>query len=222
MIKLEDITLIYGAKTPLEKKVLDGFNLTIAEGEFITLVGGNGTGKSSLLKIISGEVAPTSGRIFVDNQDVTGMSVTQRSKFIAHVYQDPRLGTCELLTIEENLALASSRGQRRGLGFALNRKRRHEFSDLVSSLELGLESRLKAPVSTLSGGQRQALSLLMATMQSPKILLLDEHTSALDPKTSKVVMALTNKIVSDKKITTIMITHDTTQMRSSIDLSNPS
>lgn len=213
MIELKNISIVFNPNTSLEKTVLDNVNLTIASEEFIAVLGANGAGKSTLLKLIAGEVSPSQGQIFIDGKDVTKLSIEQRAPFIGHVYQDPRLGTCEMLTIEENMALAYSRGERRGLGSAVNKQLRAEFKEILRLLNLGLENRLQEHVSLLSGGQRQALSLVMATLRTPKILLLDEHTAALDPKTAKTVLALTCDIVRTRKLTTLMITHNMEQAK---------
>jgi putative ABC transport system ATP-binding protein len=207
MISLKDISVVFGKNTSLENIVLNSINLEIATGDFITLIGSNGAGKSTLLKLISGDIVPVRGKIFFDNKEVTHLTVEQRAKYIGHVYQDPRLGTCEGLTVEENLAFAASRGKKRSLKLALNRRNRHRFKSLLTKLNLGLEERLTDQASLLSGGQRQALSLVMATLQSPKILLLDEHTAALDPKTAKAILAITQEIVKQSHLTTVMITH---------------
>lgn len=211
MIQLKNILVVFNKNTPLENVVLDQINLDIAAGDFITLIGSNGAGKSTLLRLITGEVRPSEGHIFFDKKNVTHLTVEQRAKYIGHVYQDPRLGTCESLTVEENLAFAYSRGKGRSLRPALNGMRRAHFRSLLAELNLGLEERLSDQVSILSGGQRQVLSLIMATLQSPKLLLLDEHTAALDPKTEKSVLAITQKIVSQHHLTTLMITHHMTQ-----------
>lgn len=194
MIKLKNVSVIFGKNTSLENIVLKNINLDINAGDFITLIGSNGAGKSTLLKLIAGEVIPDSGTIFFDNKEVTRLTVEQRASYIGHVYQDPRLGTCESLTVEENLAFAARRGQRRGLSLALNRSMRHRFVSLLADLHLGLEDRLFDNAGQLSGGQRQALSLVMATLQSPQILLLDEHTAALDPKTAKAILNMTRQL----------------------------
>lgn len=211
MIILQDISVIFGKNTSMENVVLNNVSLEIAAGDFITLIGSNGAGKSTLLKLIAGDIVPARGKIFFENKDVTDLTVQQRAKYIGHVYQDPRLGTCEGLTVEENLAFAASRGKRRGLKLALNRANRHQFKSLLTDLKLGLEERFTDQAALLSGGQRQALSLIMATLQAPKILLLDEHTAALDPKTAKTILAMTQEIVEHGHLTTIMITHHMSQ-----------
>lgn len=211
MILLKDISVTFNEGTPLEHFGLRGINLRITEGEFVTIIGGNGAGKSTLMNLLSGEVDASSGSIFIDNQDVTGFSVEKRAKFVSRVFQDPLVGSCAGLTIEENLALALRRGKGRGLGMALGKETRGHFRELVADLGLGLENRLQDPMGQLSGGQRQAISLLMATLQPSKILLLDEHTAALDPKMARKVMAITTELISAQKLTALMITHSMTQ-----------
>lgn len=211
MIILNDISVTFNQGTPLEHLGLRNLNLRIKEEEFVTIIGGNGAGKSTLMNLLSGEVAASIGSISIDNQDVTNFSTEQRAKFVSRVFQDPLIGSCASLTIEENLALAFRRGQKRGLRKALDRITREHFRDLLADLGLGLENRLQDPMAQLSGGQRQAVSLLMATLQPSKILLLDEHTAALDPKMAKKVMSLTTRIVNAQRLTVLMITHSMTQ-----------
>lgn len=211
MIELNNICVTFNKGTALEHPALKGLSLKIKEGEFVTLIGGNGAGKSTLMKVLSGETSPDSGSILIDNQDVTKLIVSKRAGLVSHVFQDPMKGSCADLTIEENLALANRRGRSRGLKLAINKELREEFRDLIANLGIGLEDRLGDPMGSLSGGQRQAVSLLMATLQPSKILLLDEHTAALDPKMAKKVLELTVKIVGDQKLTAIMITHSMTQ-----------
>lgn len=211
MIRLENIKITFGANTVLEKKALRGVSLAIDEGDFITVIGSNGAGKSTLLNAIAGDCPPSSGRIFIDDADVTLQPTFQRSAAVARVFQDPLTGTCGDLSIEENLSLALSRGQRRGFKWALTPANRSLFEQVLKRLDLGLENRLKTSMSLLSGGQRQAISLLMATLSPLKILLLDEHTSALDPKTAEYVLKLTQSIVAEKNITALMVTHSLQQ-----------
>lgn len=211
MIVLDNICVTFNRGTPLEHEGLCDLSLRIKEGEFVTIIGGNGAGKTTLMNLLSGEVAPTVGSILIDNKDVTGFSIEKRSKFFSRVFQDPLVGSCADLTIEENLALAFRRGRRRGFGIALGKKTREYFHDLVAELGLGIENRLQEPMGQLSGGQRQAISLLMATLQPSKILLLDEHTASLDPKMAKKVMAITSQLISTRKLTALMITHSMSQ-----------
>lgn len=211
MIRLEDIHVTFNRGTPLENEVLKGVNLTVDTGTFATVIGGNGAGKSTLMNVLAGDVRVDSGKIFLDDVDVTRKKTESRALYVSRVFQDPMLGTCATLSIEENLAMAYMRGKRRFLGLALSKKQRSLFKDLLAHLGIGLENRLKDPMGALSGGQRQAVSLLMATMQSSKVLLLDEHTAALDPKMAKLVLELTNRLVNEHKLTALMITHSMVQ-----------
>ena len=212
MMRLEDIQVIFNEHTPLENMALKKINLTIREGEFVTVIGTNGAGKSTLLNVISGNAATTSGKVFINDEDVTFKSVSNRARLVARVFQDPMVGTCETLTIEENLALAYGRGSNTsGFAPAINKERREIFREHLATLKLGLENRLEDSMGLLSGGQRQAISLLMSSLQPSKILLLDEHTAALDPKTAAFVLKLTEEIVSKNKLTTLMVTHSMQQ-----------
>lgn len=212
MMRLEDIQVIFNEHTPLENMALKKINLTIREGEFVTVIGTNGAGKSTLLNVISGNAETTAGKIFINNEDVTFKSVSDRARLVARVFQDPMVGTCESLTIEENLALAYDRGNTSlGLKPAINKERREIFREHLSILKLGLENRLEDSMGLLSGGQRQAISLLMSSLQPSKILLLDEHTAALDPKTAAFVLKLTEEIVKKNQLTTMMVTHSMQQ-----------
>ncbi|UNM97048.1 ABC transporter ATP-binding protein [Ignatzschineria rhizosphaerae] len=212
MMRLEDIQVIFNEHTPLENMALKKIDLTIREGEFVTVIGTNGAGKSTLLNVISGNAETTAGKVFINNEDVTFKSVSDRARLVARVFQDPMVGTCESLTIEENLALAYDRGNKEsGLKPAVNKERREIFKEHLSTLKLGLENRLEDSMGLLSGGQRQAISLLMSSLQPSKILLLDEHTAALDPKTAAFVLKLTEEIVSKNKLTTLMVTHSMQQ-----------
>lgn len=211
MITLKNIHVTFAPGTVMERRALRGFNLKIDVGEFITVIGSNGAGKSTLLNTIAGEVLPSAGSIVMDEDDVTRLPGYKRAGLVARVFQDPLSGTCSDLTIAENLALADRRGHSRGLWPALSKNRREEYKEILSRLKLGLENRLDTSMSMLSGGQRQAVSLLMATLSPLKILLLDEHTSALDPKTAAFVMELTDSIVSEKRLTTLMVTHSLQQ-----------
>ncbi len=207
MIEMRHVRVTFNAGTPLENPALRGIDLDIPAGQFLTVIGGNGAGKSTLLNALSGEINISAGRISFDGQDVTRWPVAQRARWVARVFQDPLAGTCAELTIEENLALAAARGQWRSLRPALTAAARATFRDSLARLGLGLENRLQDRMSLLSGGQRQALSLLMATLQPMKILLLDEHTAALDPKTAAFVLELTRRIVAERQLTALMVTH---------------
>ena len=211
MITLKKVHVTFNAGLVTEKLSLRGVDLSIKNGEFITVIGSNGAGKSTLLNVIAGEVLPSSGKITIGNVNVTNHPSYKRSSMVARVFQDPLAGTCGDLTIAENIALAERRGESRGLGLALSKHKRSAYRDILARLNLGLEDRLDASMSTLSGGQRQAVSLIMATMSPLKILLLDEHTAALDPKTAAFVMDLTKTIVEEKKLTALMVTHSLAQ-----------
>ena len=208
MLEMKAVKIVFHAGTVNEKTALAGVDLHLAPGEFVTVIGGNGAGKSTLLNCVSGAYAPTSGEIWIDGQNVTHMPEHRRAKLLGRVFQDPMMGTAGNMWIEENLALALRRGQKRGLRWGISKEERETYRTLLSDLGLGLETRLSSEVSTLSGGQRQALTLLMATLKSPKLLLLDEHTAALDPKTAAKVMELTDRIVTKERLTTLMITHN--------------
>jgi putative ABC transport system ATP-binding protein len=214
MIRAENITVTFNRGTPIETPALRGLDLAIPAGQFVTVIGSNGAGKSTLLNVLTGDAKVQQGRIAIDTQDVTNWSPPRRAALVARVFQDPLAGSCADLSIEENLALAAARGDRRGLALAVHRGRRQAFRDQLRRLGLGLENRLGDRMGLLSGGQRQAVSLLMATLQPMKILLLDEHTAALDPKTAEFVLDLTRRIVLDQKLTTLMVTHS---MRQALD-----
>lgn len=207
MIQLKDIHVTFAAGSITEKKALQGISLTIKEGDFITVIGSNGAGKSTLLNTLAGEIPITSGQLFFDGDIVTNQKACERAHTVARVFQDPLAGTCADLTIAENLSLAENRGKGRSLNSALSRKSKDLYKSFLETLGLGLEDRLETPMSLLSGGQRQAISLLMATLSPLKILLLDEHTSALDPKTAAFVMKLSETIIAEKKLTALMVTH---------------
>ena len=217
MLKLENIVKIFNMGTINEKKALQGVSITIEDGDFITVIGGNGAGKSTMLNLIAGVFPPEEGKIYLDDKDVTALSEYKRAKFLGRVFQDPMTGTAANMQIQENLALAYRRGKIRGLKGAVSKKEKAMFKEQLALLGLGLEDRMTTKVGLLSGGQRQALTLLMATFNRPELLLLDEHTAALDPKTAAVVMELTQKIVSEHHITTIMITHN---LRQSLEYGN--
>ena len=208
MLKIENLCKTFHKGEIDEKKIFDDLNISINDGEFIIILGGNGAGKSTLMNIIAGSLTPDSGKIFLDDKDITNLPEYKRAKFIGRVFQDPLKGTSPNLTIEENLSLAMLRTKRRTLSLGINKKNKDFFKEKLFELNLGLEDRLNAKIGLLSGGQRQAVTLLMATIVKPKILLLDEHTAALDPKSQDKILDLTNKIVSDNLMITIMITHN--------------
>ncbi|MGB3069489.1 MAG: ABC transporter ATP-binding protein [Ottowia sp.] len=214
MMQLHDLRKTFNPGTPIENPALRGVNLNVAAGEFVTVIGSNGSGKSTTLNAISGDLLVDTGRIVIDDRDVTRLNAWQRAGLVARVFQDPMAGTCEALSIEENLALAWQRGQRRGLGRAVRADLRTLFRERLKQLNLGLENRLSDRMGLLSGGQRQAVSLLMAALQPSRILLLDEHTAALDPKTAAFVLQLTDRIVTENKLTALMVTHS---MRQALD-----
>ncbi|MFY0545277.1 ABC transporter ATP-binding protein [Brevibacillus sp. H7] len=211
MLKISQVRKVFNEGTVNEKIALKQIDLHVAPGDFITVIGSNGAGKSTLMNIISGGLIPDQGSVVIDGKDVTKLGEHKRAAFIGRVFQDPMAGTAPNMTIEENLAIAYSRGQRRTLSFGVNDKKRELFREQLKLLDQGLENRLKTKVGFLSGGQRQALSLLMATFTKPKILLLDEHTAALDPKRAQLIVDLTRKIVEQHQLTTIMVTHNMEQ-----------
>ena len=218
MLKLENICLTFNPGTVNEKKALEGLNLQLERGDFVTVLGSNGAGKSTLFNTIAGTYLPDSGRVILDGKDITKLPDFKRSKDIGRLFQDPLKGTAPNMTIEENLALAYLRANHAKSPFSMvSRADRADFRERLSMLGLGLEDRMSQPVGLLSGGQRQALTLLMATLETPKILLLDEHTAALDPGTAEIVLDLTKKIVADNNITCLMITHN---LASSLALGN--
>ncbi|MBO7410319.1 MAG: ABC transporter ATP-binding protein [Ottowia sp.] len=214
MLKAEDLHITFNPGTPIANPALRGASLEIPTGQFVSVIGSNGAGKSTFLNAIAGDIQIDKGRVEIDGQDVTQLGTWQRAGLVARVFQDPRMGSCESLTIEENLALAVQRGRRRRLRFALNNAEREVFRERLSVLGLGLEKRLTDRMGLLSGGQRQAVSLLMASMRPSRILLLDEHTAALDPKTAAFVLDITARIVQDSGLTTMMVTHS---MRQALD-----
>ena len=207
MIEVQNLHVRFNPDTPLERHALRGVELTLKPGEFLTLIGSNGAGKSTLLHCLAGRRKPNSGHISFFGKSIGSLSIRERAKRVAQIFQDPLAGTCAELTIAENLALAWSRGKKRGLWPALTHNKRSFFADRLAVLELGLESRLDDRVGLLSGGQRQALTLVMASLMPSELLLLDEHTAALDPLMSKLVLELTRKLVEDNKITCLMVTH---------------
>jgi putative tryptophan/tyrosine transport system ATP-binding protein len=211
MIRVEDLSITFNEGTALENRVLQGINLAIDAGEFISVIGSNGAGKSTLLNLIAGEMLPSTGRIIVDGTDVTAWPVYRRSAILSRMFQDPRSGICEDMSILENIAIASSRTAPRGFRFAITKELKQLAIDRLAILRLGLEGRLHDRVALLSGGQRQALALIMATFGPTKVLLLDEHTAALDPAAAELVMSLTAKVVQKFAITTVMVTHSMRQ-----------
>ena len=217
MLKLSHVKKTFNRGTVTEKRALTGVDLTLADGDFVTVIGGNGAGKSTLLNMIAGVYPLDSGTIELDGEDISRLSEPKRAKYLGRVFQDPMRGTAADMQIEENLALAKRRGERRTLRWGITRAEREEYAELLKKLDLGLESRMQAKVGLLSGGQRQALTLLMATLTNPRVLLLDEHTAALDPKTAAKVLELTEQIVGERKLTTLMVTHN---MNDAIRLGN--
>ena len=208
MLELRNVYKTFNVGTINEKTALRGVNLTLNDGDFVTVIGGNGAGKSTLLNAICGTWHIDSGKIIIDGKDVTSTPEHKRAKYLGRVFQDPMMGTAADMEIQENLALAKRRGKIRGLGWGISRKEREEYRELLTTLGLGLEDRMTSKVGLLSGGQRQAVTLLMAAMAEPKLLLLDEHTAALDPKTAEKVLEITEDIVNRNHLTTLMITHN--------------
>ena len=208
MLQLKNIHKTFNLGTINEKVALNGVDLVLNEGDFVTVIGGNGAGKSTTLNAIAGVWPIDEGSILIDGVDVTGLPEHKRAVYLGRVFQDPMTGTTATMQIDENLALAARRGKRRGLGWGITAAEKENYHELLKMLDLGLEDRMTSKVGLLSGGQRQALTLLMATLQRPKLLLLDEHTAALDPKTAAKVLELTDKIVAENNLTTLMITHN--------------
>jgi len=217
MLEIKNIHKTFNIGTVNEKKALNGLNLKINEGDFVTVIGGNGAGKSTMLNCVAGVHQIEEGSISINGEDVTKWPEYKRAKLLGRVFQDPMMGTASKMGIEENLALAYRRGEKRTLSWGITAKEREMYKEILKPLGLGLENRLGSKVGLLSGGQRQALTLLMATLKKPKLLLLDEHTAALDPKTAKIVLELTDKIIREDKLTTLMITHN---MRDAIHYGN--
>ena len=208
MLKIQGVYKTFNKGTVNEKRALNGVDLTLNEGDFVTIIGGNGAGKSTLLNSICGVFPVDAGSIVIDGTDVSRLPEHKRAKYLGRVFQDPMMGTAADMWIEENMSLAYRRGQSRGLRWAITSKERKIYKEMLSQLGLGLEDRLSTKVGLLSGGQRQALTLLMAVMRRPKLLLLDEHTAALDPKTAATVLELSEKFISEDNLTTMMITHN--------------
>lgn len=208
MLELQNINKYYNPGTVNEMCLFNNFNLSIRDGEFVSVVGSNGSGKTSLLNIICGSIPVDSGRVLIGNTDITNMPEFKRQRKIGRVYQNPAMGTCPNMTILENMSLADNKGKSYNLRRGTNRKRIERYRENLHSLNLGLEDKMEVPVGSLSGGQRQAMAMLMATMTPIEFLILDEHTAALDPKTAELIMELTGAIVKEKKLTTVMVTHN--------------
>ena len=208
MLEVKGLYKTFNPGSVNEKKALQGIDLTLNDGDFVTVIGGNGAGKSTMLNMIAGVYPVDRGTITIDGVNVTKLSEHKRAKYIGRVFQDPRMGTASDMWLEENLAIANRRGKFRGLNWAISGKERKEFKEMLAKLDLGLENRLTTKVGLLSGGQRQAVTLLMAVMNHPKLLLLDEHTAALDPKTAKNVLELSDKFIEENHLTALMVTHN--------------
>lgn len=217
MLELKNVKKTFNRGTINEKKALEGVSLKLAPGDFVTVIGGNGAGKSTMLNMIAGVYPVDSGAIVIDGRNVTRQPDYKRAAYLGRVFQDPMMGTAADMEIEENLAMAYRRGKRRGLRWGISRQEKENYYEALKMLDLGLEERMTSKVGLLSGGQRQALTLLMATLQHPKVLLLDEHTAALDPKTAAKVLELTRELVEKNSLTTLMITHN---MKDAIRLGN--
>ena len=217
MLELKNIHKTFNPGTVNAKTALAGLDLTLNDGDFVTVIGGNGAGKSTMLNVIAGSIAVDEGQILLDGKDITRLPEHKRAEYLGRVFQDPMMGTAATMQIEENLALAARRGQKRGLRVGITKADREAYKEQLKILGLGLEDRMTAKVGLLSGGQRQALTLLMATLRQPKLLLLDEHTAALDPKTASAVLDATQRIVEASGLTTLMITHN---MRDAITYGN--
>ena len=217
MLKLENIYKTFNPDTINEKKALNGVNLHLKQGDFVTIIGGNGAGKSTLLNMIAGVYISDKGSIVLAEEDITEQSEHKRAKLLGRVFQDPMRGTAAAMEIQENLAMAYRRGKKRGLGWGITKEEKKIYEEKLKMLDLGLEDRMTSKVGLLSGGQRQALTLLMATLQKPKLLLLDEHTAALDPKTAHKVLTITQQIINEDHLTALMVTHN---MKDAIRLGN--
>ena len=208
MLKLDNIHKTFNPGTINEKIALNGVNLTLNEGDFVTVIGGNGAGKSTTLNAIAGVWPIDSGKIYIGGDDVTKLSEHKRAKYLGRVFQDPMTGTATTMSIEENMAIAARRGEKRGLSWGITHQERDTYREMLKALDLGLEDRLTSKVGLLSGGQRQAITLLMASIKKPKLLLLDEHTAALDPKTAAKVLEISDKILAENHLTAMMVTHN--------------
>lgn len=217
MLKVTNVHKTFNPGTINEKKALDGVNLYLAPGDFVTVIGGNGAGKSTIMNMIAGVYPIDEGQILLDNQDISRLPEYKRAKLLGRVFQDPMMGTASDMEIQENMALAYRRGKTRGLSWGITKSEKKLFQEALRTLDLGLEDRMTSKVGLLSGGQRQALTLLMATLQKPQLLLLDEHTAALDPKTAKKVLDLTEELVTRDNLTTLMVTHN---MKDAIHIGN--
>lgn len=208
MLKINNVSKTFNEGTVNEKRVFSDLSLTLNAGDFVTIIGGNGAGKSTMLNLVAGAYTADSGSICIDGKDVTNMPEYTRAKYLGRVFQDPRMGTASDMWVEENMSIADSRGHKRGLRWAITSRDRERYREQLKQLDLGLESRLTTKMGLLSGGQRQAVTLLMATMKRPKLLLLDEHTAALDPKTAAKVLELTDKLIAENHLTAMMVTHN--------------
>ena len=208
MLKLDNIHKTFNPGTINEKIASNGVNLTLNEGDFVTVIGGNGAGKSTTLNAIAGVWPIDSGKIYIGGDDVTKLSEHKRAKYLGRVFQDPMTGTATTMSIEENMAIAARRGEKRGLSWGITHQERDTYREMLKALDLGLEDRLTSKVGLLSGGQRQAITLLMASIKKPKLLLLDEHTAALDPKTAAKVLEISDKIIAENHLTAMMVTHN--------------
>ena len=208
MLKIDNIKKTFNPGTINEKVALNGVNLSLEEGDFVTVIGGNGAGKSTTLNAIAGVWPVDSGKIYIGGDDVTRLSEYKRAKYLGRVFQDPMTGTATTMSIEENMAIAARRGRSRGLSWGITKKERDVYREMLATLDLGLENRLSSKVGLLSGGQRQAITLLMASIQKPRLLLLDEHTAALDPKTAAKVLEISDRIIADHHLTAMMVTHN--------------
>lgn len=217
MLIMTNVRKTFNKGTVNEKKALNGIDLTLNDGDFVTVIGGNGAGKSTMLNMIAGVYPVDSGKIEIDGVNISRQPEYKRAKYIGRVFQDPMKGTAAGMEIQENMALAFRRGQRRGLGWGIRANEKDYYHDLLTRLGLGLQNRMSSKVGLLSGGQRQALTLLMATLQKPKLLLLDEHTAALDPQTARKVLDLTNEMVTEQNLTALMVTHN---MKDAIQIGN--
>ena len=208
MLEIKNVTKTFNVGTVNEKTVLSGVNLKLEEGDFVTVIGGNGAGKSTILNMVAGVYPVDEGSIIIDGNDVTKLPEHKRAAFIGRVFQDPRMGTASDMWVEENMSIADSRGHRRGVRWAITSRDRERYREQLKLLDLGLDSRMTTKMGLLSGGQRQAITLLMATMKRPKLLLLDEHTAALDPKTASKVLEITDRLVKENNLTALMVTHN--------------
>ena len=208
MVEIQNIHKTFNPGTINEKVALNGVNLNLNPGDFVTIIGGNGAGKSTTLNAIAGVWSVDEGKIIIDGVDITKLSEHKRALYLGRVFQDPMTGTAATMSIEENMAIAARRGERRGLGWGITKKERERYKEALKELDLGLEDRLSSKVGLLSGGQRQAITLLMASLKKPKLLLLDEHTAALDPKTAAKVLAISDKIIQEHQLTAMMVTHN--------------